>query len=136
MAEQFLVNVVKKGTPCSTFDQLRAWSYYHAKHTLIEELPPASGTIRLHILRAFYIVFTHINCLNDNIEILDPTLYGWKEGNELLLPETVQILLPPSDELVYNCSCKVCSSKSCCCVLAEIPCYSICFCRYKQMCKN
>ena len=134
MAEQFLVNIVKKGTECSTFDELRVWSYYHAKCALIENLPPTSKTIRLHILRSFYIVFMQTNCLD--LKYLDPTLFGWKEDSDLLLPDRVQILIPPSDDLIYNCTCKVCPTKPCCCLSAEIKCTSFCFCKRKQTCKN
>ena len=102
MAEEFLVKIMRKGSDCKTSDELRVWSYHHAKCVLIEELPPTSKSIRLHILRSFYVVYTQINCLNKYARQLNPTEYGWNQEDDLLLPEKVLILLPSADELIYN----------------------------------
>ena len=136
LAEEFVVKVFKRGTQCITFDHLRVWSYYQAKCTLVEDLPLTSKSIRLHILRSFYVVFTQINCLIKNIIQLDPCSFRWKEENELLLPERVEILFPLSNKLVFNCTCNLCSTKSCSCVSGEIPCCSFCHCKRKKTCKN
>ena len=61
MAEEYLVNVVQKGTKCKTFDELRVWKYHHSKCMLIEDLPPTSRSIRLHILHTRKEVFRAID---------------------------------------------------------------------------
>lgn len=62
MAEEFLVKIMRKGSDCKTADDLRLRSYHHATCALIEELPPTSNSMKLHILRAYYVVYTQINC--------------------------------------------------------------------------
>ena len=47
MAEEYLIKVVKRGTECKNFNEMRVWSYCHSKCALIEKLPPTSDkTIR------------------------------------------------------------------------------------------
>ena len=92
--------------------------------------------MHLHILRAFYIVYTQTQCLHTNTEQLNILDYGFKIENDLLVPATVTILLPPSDELIPNCSCKVCAKKTCVCVAAKVQCCSFCFCHKNKTCKN
>ncbi|KAJ8668266.1 hypothetical protein QAD02_009929 [Eretmocerus hayati] len=66
LAEEYLVNIVQKSSKCDTFDRLRLWSYYHSNKSLIEDLPPTSKSIRLHILRAFYVVVPSAIRYKDN----------------------------------------------------------------------
>ena len=101
-AEEYLIQVLKKKSPCKTFNELRLWSYHHSKCALVEDLPPTSSSIKLHILRSFYIVYTQTNCLDMNVTLLDPTQYGFIVEDDLLMPQQVQIVLPPSYELVSS----------------------------------
>lgn len=73
-AEEYLCLVVSKTANKKTFDELRCWSYCWVltKNCLVENLPPTSNSIKLHILRAFYVVNTQLNCLNSYATALDP----------------------------------------------------------------
>ena len=51
-----------------------------------KSLRPTNNSVRLHILRAFYVVYTQINCLNKKLHQLNQVEYGWKEQDELMLP--------------------------------------------------
>lgn len=135
-AEQYLIKVYKKNSNCNTFNELRVWSYHHATCDSTENLPPTSDTMRLHILRSFYIVHSQTKCLLEKTAALNVLAFGFKKDNDLLIPETVTILLPPIDDLVPSCNCKVCSRKTCCCVAAEIECCSFCFCQREKTCQN
>lgn len=64
-------------------------------------------------MRDYYNVYVQINCLNIDHKILDPRDFGYIIEDNLLLPERNYELLPPADELIYNCNCKVCSRNSC-----------------------
>jgi len=35
-AEQYLVNVIKQGTPCKTMDELCHWQYHQSKNVTIK----------------------------------------------------------------------------------------------------
>jgi len=53
-AEQYLTQVLKKGTKLKKMDQLRNELYHHSKSLSLQQLPPTSSTTRLRILRAVY----------------------------------------------------------------------------------
>lgn len=134
-AERFLVNVVNKNANCLSFDDLRLWNY-HFKSTLVEEMPPTSNSIKLHILRSLYVTHSQITCLDSNAQELDPTEFGFIEKDDLLMPERVDTLKPPEDEFIYACNCKVCTRRSCNCLRWKVACSSFCACRKKSTCKN
>ncbi|KAJ8667307.1 hypothetical protein QAD02_008969 [Eretmocerus hayati] len=101
-AEEYLMNIFQKSSICTSFAELRLWTYYHAKESLIEDLPPTSKSIRLHILRTFYIVYTQTQCLNSNARKLNPLKFGYTKVDNFIMPEKVKILIPPANE-VYSC---------------------------------
>ena len=115
---------------------MRLWSYHHSKCALIEDLPPTSNTIKLHILRTYYVVYSQITCLNPTAYKLQATNFGFVEQDDLLMPTKVDTLLPPFDDFIPNCNCKVCSRTTCICVAAELPCCSFCYCSRNNTCKN
>lgn len=117
-------------------DELRYWYYCQIKSVTTENLPPTSQTIRLHILRCFYIVHLQIHCLDVNTTSLDPQLFGFVKDDDLLVPKKIHTLLPPADDLIPNCNCKICSRITCCCLAAAVPCCSFCFCNRDNTCKN
>ena len=136
-AEAYLVKVLKKNSACKTFDEFRVWTYYKPGSTsAIEDLPPTSNSIRLHILRAFFIVYSHINCLNPDTLQLNPLVFGFEEEGEFLMPAKVKALLPPISELVPSCTCKKCKKKTCICVVNKIPCCKFCGCFEGKECCN
>ena len=74
--------------------------------------------------------------MDQNKNKLDPTQYGYVLTNGLLVPQRIEILLPPQNELVPSCTCKGCVRKTCPCVAANLECCSFCKCRIKETCKN
>ncbi|XP_031784055.1 uncharacterized protein LOC107981544 [Nasonia vitripennis] len=135
-AEKYLVQVIKKGNACLTFDELRFWMYHYGNTASILDLPPTSNSIKLHILRAFYATFEHMNLLNAECPKLDPLEFGYIQQEEHLIPIKVAVSFPPMDELVPNCNSTNCSRKTCLCRSAGLSCISFCICRSTGVCKN
>ena len=117
-------------------NDFRIWCYKFGSNPSIDALPPTSNSIRLHILRAFYIIYLQTNCLNLTAIRLNPLHFGYEKENELLLPAKVKILVPPINELVPSCTCQKCAKKSCLCILNEIACCKFCKCEKKEICRN
>lgn len=136
-AEEFLVQVVRKDSHSKTFDELRNWTYHHAKSVTVENLPPTSNSVNLHILRAFYICYEQYNCLCSTARKLDPCLFGYKTEDGMLVPQRIMSIFPPIDILIPSCNCKTCGRRTCPCQQAEISCCSFCFCQSRgNNCKN
>ena len=70
LVEEYLVQVLKPGTPLKTLNDLRYHLYHHSKKTL-DELPPTSQVAKEHILRPFY--GTHIQVQDLTLLILTAT---------------------------------------------------------------
>lgn len=138
MVEEYLTKIWSRGaTNCKSFDELRM--YYYAKYATcadLEKLPPTSNTIRLHILRAYYVVYIQTHCLLNPDNLLDPLNFGFKNDGDLLVPNKIESLLPPPQDLIANCNCKVCKKKTCNCVFYEVPCCSFCKCIIEKTCEN
>src|SRR6267154_5713106 len=77
-AEEYLVQLPKKGTTCKTLDEFRLWKYVHGKNVQIHDLPPTSSTAMGHLLRAFLHTNMQIHCLNENSQFLDPLKFGFE----------------------------------------------------------
>lgn len=74
--EKYLIQVIKKKSDCLiSFDKLR-YRQYLAKPELIEKLPPTSNSIKLQILRAFFIVHTQTKCIETNFISLNILIYS------------------------------------------------------------
>lgn len=123
LAEEYLVQVKKKGSSCKTVDELRDFLYHHSKAS---ELPPTSKETRLHILRELYATHQMINGLSSDQNI-DPLLYGFEVEDDLLMPKKGRNPIP--EEFTVKCECFKCSSKqSCSCRSKQIRCCSFCKC--------
>lgn len=48
-AEEYLVQLLRKGSPCKSLDELRLWLYHHGKDTDIEDLLPTSRSAKGHL---------------------------------------------------------------------------------------
>ena len=130
--EQYLVNVFKSGTHCESVDQLRYYLYHHSKKTIVD-LPPASPSVRGHILLAFYGTYLQLHCL-DNAE-LNPFKFGFYQDDGALLPDRKQALLP--DDFPMPCRCTACATKRCPCRQNEIKCCPYCSCQATNKgCRN
>ncbi|XP_034934843.1 uncharacterized protein, partial [Chelonus insularis] len=102
-AEKYLINVWKKNTHCQTFDEQRYWSYHHSNTMNVNELPPTSASMRLHILRAMYITYIQTHFM-DQHENLDPNLFGYTQGDDNCTPQKIHTIIPPVDDLPPNCT--------------------------------
>lgn len=129
LAEEYLVQVLKKGSVCKTMDELRMFLYTPGKNISIEDLPPTSASIRSHILRAYYNTHLYVTCLNDDITQLDSIQFGYEDVGDCLQPSRTTSLFPPSNELVPSCSCLKCARDSCLCFSNGISCCIYCHCR-------
>ena len=86
-AEEYLAQVLKKGTKFKKMDQLRNELYHHRKSVSLQQLPPTSSATRLHILRAVYATNEMVSLLSTTHDRLDPTQYGFEEVDDLLTPK-------------------------------------------------
>lgn len=136
-AENFLVTVLKKrDVECTTFDEYRVWSYKFRNNIALDELPPISNSIRLHIILAFFIVYTHTHCLNSNASKLDPLSFTYETDEDLLKPQKVKDLFPPVTELVPSCTCQACVRNCICVTSIEPGVVHFVTVRIKKKCKN
>ena len=88
LAEEYLVQVIKKDTGCKTFDELRYSMYL--KQLDIMHLPPTSHSISNgHIPRWWFIVRKLRSFLDRDFD-LEATNYGWKNIDGHLFPNKEQ----------------------------------------------
>ncbi|KAF5291227.1 hypothetical protein FQR65_LT11462 [Abscondita terminalis] len=99
-AEEYLVHVLRKDMPCKSFDDLRYNLYHHSKPMSFRDLPPTSATIKLYILRAYYVTYQQLTCLNAQSLKLDLSLFGYALDDDVLVTQRVFILQPAVNELV------------------------------------
>jgi hypothetical protein len=128
-AEEFLVQVLKKGSSCKTLNELRHWLYCHGKNIQLEDLPPTSSSATYHILRAFHATYMQVSCLDDKRQLLDMTKFGYSDDDDCFVPTRLLVMYPDEDELVPSCTCGKCARRTCVCTAAGIPCCIYCKCR-------
>uniref|UniRef100_A0ABD2X1Z4 NYN domain-containing protein n=1 Tax=Trichogramma kaykai TaxID=54128 RepID=A0ABD2X1Z4_9HYME len=126
-AEEYLVRVLTSSLRYKTFDQLRYHEYKYSICSLVEDLPPTSNSIKLHILRALYIVYEQTHIFENNFGELNPIDFGWDEEDDMLIPKKSHLLFPPIEDLVPQCTDTTCS-RSCVCVSFGVKCCSFCNC--------
>lgn len=138
LAEQYLDQLLKKGSHCQTMDELRLWTFYWNDKKKLEDMPPTSRSTREHILRSIFCTYNQLTCLNEDREQLDATSFGYSKNGDWLLPKKGIILYPDEDELVPNCSCVKCARSTCCCAAAGLSCCVFCKCQSVTVvnCKN
>ena len=141
--EAYLIQVLKRNTTCTTMDQLRNYIYHHSKGVSFNQLPPTSHAVEQHIRRAYYATYQMMTLLRihrHSPTVLNPTVFGFKKTDEILLP--IKGLRPIPEEYTTLCNCKKCSKNSCACRKAGLPCISFCKCQSFQgdeqtvQCKN
>lgn len=107
-AEKWLIRVLRKGSECNTFNDLRNFDYTSGKTVIIADLPPTTNFIKYHILRAYYLTYQKIKIVNtNNLNKLDSHMFGYiADGeSEKLIPQKVDIQYPPIYELPPPCKC-------------------------------
>ena len=129
-AEKFLVRVLDSRSTCSSFDSLR-YKWYHLKLTSVRDLPCSSESIKLHILRAFYVTFNQKNILRH-----PPIFFGYNVMDDQFILQKNHNIYPSVEDLVSNCTCKKCSTKNCGCKSSGLKCILFSHCSQTQSCKN
>ena len=135
-AEEYLTQVLKKGTKFKKMDQLRNELYHHSKSVSLQQLPPTSSATRLHILRAVYATNEMVSLLSTTHDRLDPTQYGFEELDDLLTPKMDTNPIP--EQFATHCNCLKCGTQRCPCRSNAEPCCSFCRCQSGLVaeCKN
>jgi hypothetical protein len=137
-AEQFLVQVLHKGSSCKTMNELRSWMYHKRKGITLLELPPTSQSTRAHILRSYYVTNFMRCLLMENAPILNLREYGYKECDGLLLPVASENAIP--ETTVQCCTCQKCATVRCTCRKVGLTCCRLCQCKSgngpELQCKN
>ena len=134
-AEEYLTQVLKKGTNFKKMDQLhfkkmdqlRNELYHNSKSVSLQQLPPTSSATRLHILRAVYATNEMVSLLSTTHDRLDPTQYGFEEVDDLLTPKMHANPIP--EKFATHCHCLKCGTQRCPCLRNAEPCCSFCRCQ-------
>lgn len=135
-AEAYLTQVLKKGTQMKTMNQLRNYKYHHAKRSGLDDLPPTSYAIGLHIKRAYFATHQMVSLLS-SCEPLDPREFGFEIIDNLLVPSKGSNPIP--EDLAIHCLCKKCGTQRCPCRTSKRPCCTFCACQSdleKLVCHN
>ena len=126
-AENYVIQVVKKGSTSATMDELRYSMYHSSKNIAVHEILSPSHSAKDHILRAYYMTYLWQNVLT-KIKDPDPRQYGYEVIDGLMAPVTFHRLL--SDDLLPNCTtCTSCVRNTCPCQAESVECYDFCSCR-------
>ena len=130
--EEYLVQVLKKDSTCKTMNELRKQTYFHSKGSL--ELPPTSGAVRLHILRACLATNTMVSLMQPLplTQQIEPTMFGYIMEDDLLVLDKGTNPLP--GEYTVHCGCIKCASTRCSCRRAAVLCSQ--FCEFDNECQN
>ena len=119
-----------KGIEISGIPELR-W-YLFCKHMAeSNRLPPTSGALKQHILRAHIQARVWGQASIAQQEFLDPLQNGfYKDANGDLVPHTTDDLPAPKAIIeMVNCHCKGnCSSQRCGCISHNLACTELCLC--------
>ena len=136
LAEEYLVQVIKKDSNEKTFDDLR-YSLY-LKNLDLAGLPPTSHSVHGHIARWWFLVRKLRSLLDTTEFVLNPVNHGWIESDGHLLPEKNLKLVPETMAKCCNCKTgnrtKKCTSKKCSCKKTNQVCSP--FCQCQSLCTN
>ncbi|KAK7067945.1 hypothetical protein SK128_028378, partial [Halocaridina rubra] len=125
-AEAYLMQIFKKGTGMETMDQLRYYKYHHAKRSCLDDLPPTSHTIRLHIRRTHFATNQMVSLLS-SCEPLDPKEFDFELIGNLLVPSKGNNPIP--EDLAIHCTCQKCGTQRCPCLASKNPFCTFCTCQ-------
>ena len=125
-AEEYLVQLLRKGSSCKSLHELRLWLYHHAKNVDIEDLPPTSRSAKGHLLRSYFYTYLQQHCIDDMVVGLDPCEFGFAVIEDDLVPEKYLQKYPT--DFIGACNCLKCAKTSCICRANEVTCCSFCKC--------
>ena len=120
-AEEYLVQLWKRGSNCQTLDQLRLWLYHQTKTGLVlNELPTTSRCTKGHLFIAYYHTFLQIHCLHNIQTDLDKQMFGFEIVHNMLMPATLTKQFP--SDFIHACTCVKCAKTSSTCRISEYEC--------------
>ena len=123
----------------ANIDLLRMRDFEHTAHNNLRFLPPSRNGLLQHCKRAAYEAgWVQRQCM-ENVELPDPTLWGWREMNDEFIPRWQEIE-DPIDAIkivTATCSCVKAKCTNCQCSKKNLECLSFCKCQrhclYKSM---
>lgn len=126
LAERFLLECISraKERTTDTFDQLRYYKYHTPQFKLdIRKFPCTSGSLKMHILSAYFQCRLWIFASSMKACDLKPELYGYLiDEDEMLVPVVTTGPKYPED-FPFPCTCIKCAkSNVCICRVKEIEC--------------
>ena len=107
------------------------WFLFSNRAAEGENLPPTSGSLDLHILRAHYITMIWRKACESHPCLPAPTEFGWKLDTDSSHFSPVFCLLKPAPESILHlikCGCKRGCEGRCSCRKNNIPCTEACGC--------
>ena len=111
---------------CDSLDKLRCEKA--SKKVLPKKLPPTENSLQQHILRAVYQLMIWRQANSVELDLPDPTQYGYyhNEANTLcskMMDQAPELL----NDLVCDCTLSSCNA-NCTCLLHDQPCTAACSC--------
>ena len=137
MAKKFLVGCVSKDENIDDFDNLWNKTYYKKSTEInIENLPPTSSSIALHIRRTYLQNYIWLHGLFTNNLEIDPLQYSCEidEDDDEIVLMIVDHVLP--EDFPMPCKCGKCARENIClCQINKLKCCQYCSC-HQESCKN
>ena len=116
-------------------DTQRMRDFEHSTHNNFRLIPPSKNGFIEHIKRSSYEAgWVAYQCRRD-VDLPDPTQWGWTLINEQYLP-TWQNIVNPIDALVVTATCSCVTSKCNKCVCSKNGLECITFCKCQRKCMN
>ena len=112
-AEKYLLELLRTGSKCSTFDELR-YHFCTMKVKSLNELPPNSLQIQGHLKRCYYVIRLNSMSLCYNQFDLNPRMFGWKCINSAIMPEKTNVSMPEYYTVACGCKSGVCKRRCKC----------------------
>ena len=129
------MKLLKRGSDCTTYSDLRVELFHFSKCGPIHILPPTSEGLLPHTQRAFYNALeTH--CNPGTVVQSKPEDFWYEHDQGLLLPTSSWKNLEVHWSVL--CSCEKRAKSSCPCRMAEVKCRKFCQCKKhsSHACKN
>ena len=125
--EKLVVSVYSSTCNAETVNEVRRILFTRGNRA-IENLPPASSSLKQHIKRSQYQAFVWID-LNAIQNIPNPNEWGWDETNDGFVPFWSELPeLSKASRQIICCGCKKSCSGRCKCKIADLPCTKLCYC--------
>ena len=107
------------------------WFLYSNRAAEGESLPPTTGSLTLHIRRAYYIAMIWRKAGESHPRLPSPVDCGWEFDTTRHHYAPVRCLNPPAPAAVMNlvkCGCKRGCKRTCSCRKNNLPCTEVCSC--------